>query len=196
MVDRLTPEDVKRHMTRRPSGPKRPQQQLQPATARRRYPHLDGHVDDEGWFDDEEEEVWTQRKRAAAAAAQKNLDGVTRIMAALQRLDEARAALDPAANQLLWQVHSVETPQHIKQDFERFLKAGGVTRRDYGNWLNGDYRKAAVPQRKHLRLVSSQKHQPVALAEQRRQQVKKVSWSPHQARRRPLADDDDPPDAA
>jgi hypothetical protein len=104
-----------------------------------------------------------QRAERKRKETERNLSAITRVVAGLQKLDRARDDLVSAADQLYRQVHSIETPDAVIDDYERFVCAGGVTAEHYVAWLNGKLPKNRVPQRKHLRLVFSQKKRTSAI---------------------------------
>jgi hypothetical protein len=84
------------------------------------------------------------------------LRAVARIVGALRELDLARASLSDAADELLTAVNHPQTPESVRQDFERFQRCGGVTVAQYSEWLNGGLPRQPVPRTKHLRLVHTQ----------------------------------------
>jgi hypothetical protein len=74
-----------------------------------------------------------------------------RIVVALEKLDQARAALNAAADFLTSEVNSVS--EHLRKDFHQFWRNGGVTRHDYLDHLNGDRVRDQVKRVGGLRLV-------------------------------------------
>jgi hypothetical protein len=131
------------------------------------------------WEDDDDYDDWPRRRRRPLTEEEKrcerNIAAITRIVKALHHLDEARAALDKASNLLLWEVHSVNTPDTITADFVRFTAAGGCTLEQYKDWLQGS-RLDPVPQKKHLRVVFSQKHRTSRI-QLMKQQSRRATWN-------------------
>jgi hypothetical protein len=102
---------------------------------------------------EEEDRPLSAQERAANEHAHKQLTGMLHLMASLNRCDQARSALARARKELDGLRASAVMPDYVREDFERFLKAGGCTHLHYRDWLQGEYRDEPVAQRKHLRLV-------------------------------------------
>jgi hypothetical protein len=78
-------------------------------------------------------------------------DSVFRIVVALEKLDQSRAALNAAADLLTSEVNSA--PESLRKDFGQFWRNGGCTRREYLDHLNGDRVREQVKRVGSLRLV-------------------------------------------
>jgi hypothetical protein len=88
---------------------------------------------------------------------ERRLHAAHRILIALKRLDEARASVPAALDDLTSEVNQPDMPKHVRADFDKFWRAGGCTSEQYRQWLSGK-RPEAVSKRKHLRLVSNRTH--------------------------------------
>jgi hypothetical protein len=88
----------------------------------------------------------------------KNLAGIARICAALKQLDQFRSALRSAEDQFISAINQPEIPQQIREEYWRFWRAGGCSRQQWSEWLNGKLaNKQRVPVKGGLRLVVKNK---------------------------------------
>src|SRR5262249_53018478 len=81
------------------------------------------------------------------------LAGIARICAALKQLDQLRNALRAAEDHLLSTINQPEIPQHVREEYRRFLRPGGCS---FPQWREGPERETpqeGVKERGGLRLV-------------------------------------------
>jgi hypothetical protein len=108
--------------------------------------------------DEDEDRPLTAKEQREMEEADRNLVAATHLLVGLRRIDQARAALNAASQELDELIGSIGMPDVVREDFERFWKAGGATGEQYSDWLKEKRPKEPVPQRAHLRVVFSQKH--------------------------------------
>jgi len=112
------------------------------------------------YYDDDEfedcdpewrEEVIRRRRRAQA---QHHDDGEKEeeLKHLLQRLDHYRQQLESERRQLNQLLNRYP---ELRQQYESFLRSGGISSEDFERFLDGDMRPRLTPRKGHLRLVSN-----------------------------------------
>jgi hypothetical protein len=76
------------------------------------------------------------------------------IIEALERIEQARDAMQTAAEQLTTLIEQ-DPRDEWQERWQRFINAGGVTVDEFCRWLVHDSQIRRTKQRKHLRLIAS-----------------------------------------
>ena len=84
---------------------------------------------------------------------QSELWGIPLMLAALERQERARNEMMAATDQVFRTIRN-GMPRPDRDNFLRFISAGGITADDYRAWLRGEFRQDKVPGHGFMRLVA------------------------------------------
>jgi hypothetical protein len=156
---------VERRRLNTPSkGPRKPGKRKRQKKAVRYYDRFSRQAWEEEDLDRPDDETlnrWEQEEQHLNDQDDetlKNLIGIARICEALKQLDQFRNALRSAEDQFISAINQPEIPQHVRDEYWRFWRAGGCSFQQWREWLNGKLaNKQRVPVRGGLRLVVKNK---------------------------------------